>query len=85
MIFLNKSSKMQWKMSGLDKKKKSFDNYIRYSGMGVQMLAIIAAGVFGGYKLDIIAGNKFPVFLILFSILSVGFSIYSAVKDFLKK
>jgi hypothetical protein len=49
------------------------------------MLAIIAAGVFGGYKLDMLAGNKFPVFLILLSFFSVALSIYVAIKDFLKK
>jgi hypothetical protein len=72
-------------MKELDKRKKSFDNYVRYSGIGFQMLAIIAAGVFGGYKLDMLAGNKFPVFLILLSFFSVALSIYVAIKDFLKK
>jgi len=49
------------------------------------MMAIIVAGVFGGYKLDKLAGNQFPVFLILLSFFSVGLSIYVAIKDFLNK
>lgn len=72
-------------MKELGKKKKSFDNYVKYSGIGFQMLAVIAAGVFGGYHLDRHVGNKMPVFLILFSTISVGLSIYIAIKDFLKK
>lgn len=72
-------------MKELDKKKKSFDNYVKYSGLGFQMLAIIAAGVFGGYKLDKMSGNRFPVFLLLLSVFSVGMSIYIAISDLLKK
>lgn len=72
-------------MKDWDKKKKSFDNYVKYSGLGFQMLVVIAAGVFGGYKLDKMAGNKFPVFLLLLSLISVGLSIYIAIKDFFKK
>lgn len=49
------------------------------------MLVIIIAGVFGGYKLDVWMGNRFPIFLILFSTLAFAASIYTAVKDFLKK
>jgi len=71
-------------MNGLDKKKKSFDNYVKYSGIGFQMVAVIAAGVFGGYKLDKLAGNSFPFFLLFLSIVGVSFSIYVAIKDFLK-
>lgn len=65
-------------------KKKHLNNYARYSGMGFQMLAIILIGVFGGMKLDQWLGLKYPVFLVLFSILSVILAIYSAVKDLLK-
>ena len=72
-------------MKELDKKKKPLDNFIKYSGIGIQMLVIIVAGVFGGYKLDIWMENKFPVFLLLFSTLALATAIYHAVKDFLKK
>jgi F0F1-type ATP synthase assembly protein I len=71
-------------MENLNKKKKQLNNYAKYTGLGIQMLVIIGAGVFGGYYLDSWLGNKFPVFLILLSLLSVGIAIYTAIKDFIK-
>lgn len=65
-------------------KKKQFDNFIKYSNIGIQMLVIIVAGVFGGYKLDLWMENKFPVFLLVLSTFAVGTAIYVAIKDFLK-
>ena len=49
------------------------------------MLAIILLGVFGGWKLDEYLGLKKPIFTVVFSILSVVLSIYSVVRDLLKK
>ena len=71
-------------MKKLEKKKKQLNNYAKYSSIAFQMMAIILVGVFGGYKLDAWIGLKFPVFTILLSLLSVGFAIYTAIKDFLK-
>ena len=72
-------------MKESNKKKKGLDNFIRYSNIGIQMLVIIIAGVFGGYKIDVWMENKFPIFLITLSTLAVAAAIYTAVKDFLKK
>lgn len=71
-------------MKEINKKKKQLNNYAKYTSIGITMLVIIGAGVFGGYYLDIWLENKFPFFLILFSILAVGMSIYHAIKDFIK-
>lgn len=60
-------------------------NYARYSGIAVQMLVIIAGGIIGGFYLDRWLQWNFPVFTVLFSILSVGIAIYISIKDFLKK
>jgi len=68
-----------------DNKKRPLNNFIRYSNIGIQMLVIILAGVFGGYKIDIWMENKFPIFLISLSTIAVIAAIYTAVKDFLKK
>jgi F0F1-type ATP synthase assembly protein I len=51
----------------------------------MQMLVIILIGVFGGYKLDELLKISFPVFIILFSLISVSLAIYIAIKDFIKK
>ncbi|MCX6247057.1 MAG: AtpZ/AtpI family protein [Bacteroidetes bacterium] len=67
-----------------DPKKQQLNSYARYSGMGFQMLAIILAGVFGGYKLDQWLHTR-PILIIVFSILSVFIAIYSITRDLLKR
>jgi hypothetical protein len=53
--------------------------------MALQMLVIIAGGIFGGFKLDEYLKFKLPLFTILFSMLSVGFAVYYVTRDLLKK
>lgn len=65
--------------------RKPLRNYARYSNIAIQMLVIILAGVFGGYKLDEYLNLKFPVFTVVLSLLSVVIAIYIVVKDLLKK
>jgi len=45
------------------------------------MIAIVLIGVFGGIKLDEVIAIDFPVFTFVFSILSVIFAVYYAIKD----
>jgi F0F1-type ATP synthase assembly protein I len=52
--------------------------------MGLQMLAIILVGVFGGYKLDQWLHTG-PLLTIILSLLSVIISIYSVTRNFLGK
>jgi F0F1-type ATP synthase assembly protein I len=68
----------------IKKKKKSLDNYVRYSNIAFQMLIIILIGVFGGIMLDKWIKLQFPVFTIILSILSVILSIYTVTRDLLK-
>lgn len=65
--------------------KDSLPEYARYSSLAMQMLVIIAGGIFGGFQLDKYTKLGFPLFTVLFSILSVAFAIYVAIKDFIKK
>jgi hypothetical protein len=48
------------------------------------MFAIIGIGIFLGVKLDEWLHFDFPVFTLIFSILSVSAAIYSAIKDLLR-
>ena len=50
----------------------------------MQMLAIILLGVFGGIKLDEWLDLGFPVFTLVFTLLSVILAIYYVIKDLLK-
>lgn len=67
-----------------EKKKKSLDNYARYSSIAFQMLVIILAGVFGGIKLDQWLKLKAPVFTVILSLLSVILAIYYVTRDLIR-
>ncbi len=67
------------------KSKNSLNNYIKYSNIAIQMAVIIFIGVFGGIKLDKLLKLNFPLFTVVFSLLSVFFAIYLSIKDLFKK
>ncbi|MEL7587646.1 MAG: AtpZ/AtpI family protein [Prolixibacteraceae bacterium] len=73
------------KNSGFDKPKKKLDQFIRYSSLAFEMMAIMAAGVFAGYKIDHWLDLSFPAFTLALMILSVTGAIYYAIRNFLKK
>jgi F0F1-type ATP synthase assembly protein I len=64
--------------------QSNLNSYAKYSSLAFQMLAIILVGVIGGMQLDKIVHMKFPIFTVLFTSLSVIFSIYYAIKDLIK-
>lgn len=65
-------------------KKKLLKNYAKYSSIGFQMIVIISAGAFGGYKLDEYLELNFPVFTLVLTVLAVVLAIYYSIKDFIK-
>jgi hypothetical protein len=66
------------------KPKNKFNNYVKYSNLAFQMMIIIVAGTFGGFKLDAYLNWDFPVFTLILSLGSVVVAIYLAVKDLIK-
>lgn len=65
--------------------KDSANSFARYSGIAIQMVAIIVIMTFAGVKLDSRRASDTPVFTIIFSLLGVFAGIYTAIKDFIKK
>ncbi len=61
-----------------------FSQYAKYSGIALQMMVIIAGGIFLGVKIDHWTHTSIPIFTVIFAIGSVSFAIYVAIKDFLK-
>ncbi|MBO4654473.1 MAG: AtpZ/AtpI family protein [Bacteroidales bacterium] len=59
---------------------RSLNNYVRYSGMAFEMMFIIAAGVFGGLKLDEWLHTK-PVFTLVCSLAGMAVAFYIVIKD----
>jgi len=67
------------------KNKNKFNDFIRYSSLGFEMMAIIALGTFGGYKIDQWMNNEFKGFTLGLMVLSVVASIIYGIRNFLKK
>ena len=65
-------------------KKKNNNAYLKYSTIAMQMAIIIVGGTFGGKWLDSFIHIKFPVFTLIFSIISVFLAVYYAIKDIIK-
>ena len=58
--------------------------YFKYSAMAFQMAATIGLFAFAGYKLDEHFRLKPPYATIVLSLLGVGISLYTVIKDFIK-
>jgi hypothetical protein len=64
--------------------KNKFDNFIRYSSLGFEMMAIIGGGTFGGYKIDQWMSNSFKAFTLGLMVLSVILAIVYGTRSLLK-
>lgn len=64
-----------------NRKLKPYNNYLKYSSLGFQLLAAI--GVFGwlGYLLDGRLGFKFPIFMLSFGFLAFGGMMYQIYRS----
>lgn len=60
------------------------NGYLKYSGMAFQMGVIISAFTYLGFRLDNHYKTTVPYFTAGFSLIGVGVSLYSIIKDFLK-
>lgn len=68
-----------------DNRKNRFDNFIRYSSLGFEMMAIIGIFTFAGYKTDQWLKNEFRITTLVLMIFSVIIAILYGVKGLLKK
>lgn len=66
------------------KKRKPYNNYLRYSSLAMQMVVTIGLAAWLGLKLDQYLDFTFPVFLISFVFIAFGglmYRLYQAAKD----
>lgn len=54
------------------KKPNGYNNYLKYSGLAVQFLAVIALCGWVGYKLDKLFDLRYPVLMIVLGFLGFG-------------
>lgn len=60
--------------------RDDYNNWIRYSTLGIEMAVIIGAFVYGGVLLDRGREARFPLFTILLSALGLTVAIIRLVK-----
>lgn len=58
------------------KKLNRYNSYLKYSGLGLQLFITIGIAGWLGYKLDNYLSWKFPVFMLVFVMVSFGGMIY---------
>ena len=58
------------------KKPKPSSSYLKYSGLGLQLLLTIGLAAWAGLSLDRYIGIKFPAFLLTFVFAAFGGSMY---------
>ncbi|GEO04857.1 hypothetical protein AAE02nite_25210 [Adhaeribacter aerolatus] len=59
--------------------------YLKYSGLGFQMIAVLVLAAWGGMALDDKVGNKNPWWTIGLMLLGVLTSMYMIIKSVIKK
>ncbi len=64
--------------------KKQANNYMKYSGMGIQMGIIILLGTLAGKKLDEYFGIESQLLTIVLALLSIFAALYLSLKDLIK-
>lgn len=62
-------------------RKKPYNLLWRYAGLAFQMMAAIGIALWVGYMLDNWIGIRFPLFMIIFSLLALALLLWRIVKD----
>ncbi len=65
--------------------RSGLNDYIKYAGMGFQMLAIIGIFTWVGVKLDARSASDTPLYTAILALLGVIIGIYTALRDFIKR
>ncbi len=68
-----------------DSKKKPVNDYLKYSGMAIQMGVIISIGAYLGQELDRRLGTEKPYLTVVLSLLAIFVALYLILKDILRK
>lgn len=63
------------------KRSNRIKNYARFSGVAFQMIIVIGLGSYMGVKLDNAYPNKYSLFTIVFSLMSVAIALYYVIRQ----
>jgi len=64
--------------------RRGSQNALRYAGLATQWMVMLLIAVWAGYKIDKWLNWKAPVFIVLFPLGSLIFSLWRIVKEFSK-
>ncbi len=68
------------------KEKDKINVYVKYSGLGFQLIVIVALGAFAGVKLDKhFPVASFPLFTVVLTFLAIGAALYFMFKEAMRK
>lgn len=67
------------------KKQKPYNDFLKYSGLGLQLLATIGVAGWLGYKLDGFLGLKFPACMLTLGLAAFAGSLYQVYKSITKE
>jgi hypothetical protein len=73
------------KKDNLEKNKQSLNVYARFSGLILQMAAMVLFGAWGGKALDKFFVNNFPIYTVLLVLLMAFAALWLLFKTILKK
>lgn len=73
------------KKDNLESKKQSLNAYARFSGLILQMAAMVLLGAWGGKELDKFFVNNFPLFTVLLTLLMAFAALWLLFRTVLKK
>ncbi len=65
--------------------RSGLNDYMKYAGIGFQMLAIIGIFTWAGVKLDQRSGNEKQIYTAVLSLAGVIIGIYTVLKDLVHK
>ena len=65
--------------------KQEVNSYLKYSGLGLQLLLTIFVAGWVGYKIDEYLSLKFPVFMLLLGFGAFGGTLYQLYKKIKKE
>lgn len=63
------------------KKPSQYSNYLKYSGLALQLLITIGVCGWLGYEADQYFGHKYPLLMLLFGFLGFGGSMYQIYRS----
>jgi F0F1-type ATP synthase assembly protein I len=68
-----------------NKEKKPINEWMRYSSLAFQLIGGIGIGLGLGHLLDRALGMNFPIFMIIFSLMTLTVLLWKIVKDTTRK